>query len=64
MLNGALTEFYNADNVGLYSLLNSGSLIPFADIFGSHDFVGAGATVTSAITDYLQLGLSDLAGYF
>jgi hypothetical protein len=64
VLNGALTEFYNAFNVEDYSLLNSGSLIPFADIFGTHDFVGTGATVMGAATEYLQLGLSDLAGYF
>lgn len=65
VLNGALTEFFNADNVGLYALLNSGHLISDSLIFGPHDFVsGAGDTVSSAITDYLQLAFSDLAGYF
>jgi hypothetical protein len=64
VLNGALTEFYNAFNVEDYSLLNSGAVIPFADIFGTHDFVGTGATVMGAATEYFQLGLSDLAGYF
>jgi hypothetical protein len=62
VLNGALTEIYNAVNVEDYSLLNSGALLPVADLFGTHDFLGDG--VTAAVGEYLQLGLSDLAGYF
>jgi hypothetical protein len=62
VLNGALSEFLNASNVEDFSLLNSGALLPVADIIGTHDFLGAG--VATAVSDYLQLGLSDLAGYF
>ena len=62
VLNGALSEFLNAFNVEDYSLLNAGSLLPVADLIGTYDFLGAG--VATAVSDYLQLGLSDLAGYF
>jgi hypothetical protein len=63
VFNGALTEFANAYNVGLFALLNGGGLIDAADIFGPHvDFLEGG--VTSAITDFLQLGFSDILGYF
>ncbi len=62
VFNGALTEFFNASNVELYSLLNAGAILPDADLFGTHDFLSSG--VTTAVADYLQLGLSDLAGYF
>jgi hypothetical protein len=61
VLNGALTEFYNAGNVFDYSLLNNGALIPDSLIFGTHDFTGSVATV---IGDYLNLGFQDLVGYF
>lgn len=65
LLNGALVQFFNAENVGLYSLLNGGDKLPTDLIFGTHDFVnGAGDTVSSAVSEYLQLGFSDLAGYF
>ncbi len=62
VFNGALTQLSNAYNVELYSLLNAGGTIPLADIFGTHDFLGGG--VATAVSEYLQLGLSDLAGYF
>jgi len=65
VLNGSLTEFANAYNVELYSLLNPGAadLIPAADIFGTHaDFLNDG--VAGAVSDFLQLGTSDLLGYF
>jgi hypothetical protein len=42
--------------------LNAGALLPVADLIGTHDFLGAGGA--TAVSDYLQLGLSDLAGYF
>jgi hypothetical protein len=61
VLNGALVEFDNASNVELYSLLNGGALLPAADIFGTHAEM---ATVAASVAEYLQLGLSDLAGYF
>ena len=62
VLNGAVTEIYNAINVEDYALLNGGALLPVADLFGTHDFLGDG--VAGAVSEYLQLGLSDLAGYF
>jgi hypothetical protein len=61
VMNGALTEFFNADNVGLYALLNQGALLPDDLIFGTHDFTGSVATVMG---DYLNLGFQDLLGYF
>jgi hypothetical protein len=63
VFNGALTEFANAYNVGLFSLLDPTSTFDPADIFGTHaDLLAGGAT--SAISEFLQLGVSDLAGYF
>ncbi len=63
VFNGALTEFANAYNVGLFSLLDPTSTFDPGDIFGTHaDFLAGGAT--SAISEFLQLGVSDLAGYF
>ena len=63
VLNGALTEFFNADNVGLYALLNMGAILPDADLFGPHlDFLDG--SVSTAITDFLNLGSQDLLGYF
>ncbi|UMB71305.1 hypothetical protein [Mycobacterium paraterrae] len=63
VLNGALSEFFNASNVGLYSLLNGGDILPVADVIGTHaDFLSGG--VSSAITDFLNLGFQDLLGYF
>lgn len=72
VFNGALTEFYDAFNVGLYALFNGGDLVPAADasdfLFGSAgtiaDALADGATVSSAITDFLTNGFADLAGYF
>ncbi|UMB71306.1 hypothetical protein [Mycobacterium paraterrae] len=63
VLNGALTEFANAYNVGLFALLNGGDLIDSADIFGTHaEFLEGG--VVSAISDFVQLGFNDILGYF
>ncbi len=63
VMNGALGEFFNASNVELYSLLNGGAILPVADVIGTHaDFLTGG--VSTAVTDFLQLGLSDVAGYF
>jgi hypothetical protein len=61
VLNGALSEFYNAFNVEDYSLLNAGALLPSADIFGTHAEL---ATVAASVSEYLTLGTSDLAGFF
>jgi hypothetical protein len=61
VFNGALSEFFNASNVELYSLLNNGALLPVAEIIGNNDFTGSISTV---VGEYLQAGVSDLAGYF
>jgi hypothetical protein len=61
VLNGALTEYYNAFNVEDYSLLNNGSLLPPADIFGTH---AEATTVAASVAEYLNLGYQDLLGYF
>jgi hypothetical protein len=58
--NGALAEFFNADNVELYSLLNSGDLLPSGDVIGT----ALGTSVSTAITDYLQAGVTDLGSFF
>jgi hypothetical protein len=62
VVNGALTELLNASNVGLYSLLNGGDILPTADLFGPTDFLGDG--VTTAISEYLTLSFNDLLGFF
>jgi hypothetical protein len=63
VLNGALGEFYNAFNVGDYALINNGALLPAFDVIGTHaDFLTGG--VSTAISDFLQQGFGDLAGYF
>lgn len=72
VLNGALTQFSDAYNVGLYALLSGGELVPtdnYSDfLFGAEasilDAIGGDATVSTAITDFLSNGLADLAGYF
>jgi hypothetical protein len=63
VLNGALGEFANAYNVGLFSLLDPTGTFDPTDIIGLHAaFLDAGAT--SAIGEFLSLGVSDLLGYF
>jgi hypothetical protein len=69
VFNGAVTEFYDADNVVLGSALNDGTLdTNVADYFGSSSVIdaalGSGATETSAFTTFFDAGLADLAGYF
>ena len=72
VLNGALTQFSDAYNVGLYALLSGGELVPtdnYSDfLFGAEasilDAIGGDATVSSAITDFLSNGFADIAGYF
>jgi hypothetical protein len=63
VLNGSLGEFLNAFNVEDYSLLNAGAILPVADLIGTHTDLLNG-TVSEAITGFLQLGVSDLAGFF
>ncbi len=68
VLNGALTEFYDAYNSELYGLLNGNALIPVSDVFGSPTEIGlalgTGATDMSAANTFFDAGLADLAGYF
>lgn len=64
VFNGALTEFFNADNVGLFALLNGGDLMPAADVFGSVPADYATEGVSAAITGFLQAGFADIAGFF
>ncbi len=67
--NGALTEFYNAYNVGAYAAANGGNLdTHVADYLGSPTtdaaILGApNATVSSAEQAFFNLGLGDLKGY-
>jgi len=69
VLNGALTEFYDASNVELYALLNNGDLISGAsalnDLFGSPTEIATALgtdSVTGATSDFFSAGLADLAG--
>jgi hypothetical protein len=73
VLNGALTQFSDAYNVGLYALLSGGELVPEANygdfLFGAEASIldaigGEDATVLSAITDFMTNGFNDLLGYF
>ncbi|WIM89429.1 hypothetical protein PT015_08320 [Candidatus Mycobacterium wuenschmannii] len=72
VLNGALTQFADAYNVGLYALFTGGDLVPtesYGDfLFGAEtsilDAIGGDATVFSAIGDFLTNGFNDLLGYF
>lgn len=67
VLNGALTEFDDAYNAGLYSLLNDSNLIPSSDLFGSADTISAALATGSdagAFTTFFNAGLGDLAGFF
>jgi hypothetical protein len=66
VLNGALTEFYDASNVELYSLLNNGDLLPVADAFGSAHEIGIALgtdSVSGAASDFFSAGLADLSGF-
>jgi hypothetical protein len=70
VFNGALTEFSDAYNVELYSLLNPDAAIntiPADDLFGSAttiaDALGTG-TATGAITEFLTVGFGDLSAFF
>jgi hypothetical protein len=71
VFNGALTEFSDATNVELYSLLNNGDLISGAsaasDLFGSPSEIATALgtdSVTGAASDFFNAGLGDLAGFF
>jgi hypothetical protein len=63
VLNGAIGQFDNAYNVGLFSLFDPTGTFDPADIIGTHAaFLHDGATV--AIGEFLQQGFTDLLGYF
>lgn len=73
VFNGALTQFFDAYNVGLYALLSGGDLVPEANygdfLLGAEGSIldaigGEDATVFSAISDFLSNGFANLAGYF
>ena len=70
LFNGALGEFDDAYNVGLYALENNGAMLPAADfatdLFGNTSSLTselAGTTASQAITDLLGNAYSDLLGY-
>jgi len=70
LFNGALGEFDNAYNVGLYALENGGAFISAAG--APDDLIATGATSAALATDslygelstFFDAGLLDLAGYF
>jgi hypothetical protein len=72
VLNGALTKFDDALNVGIYALENAGSNVPLADfatdgVFGLSNTAAtdlAAETASQAITTLLGDSYSDLLGYF
>jgi hypothetical protein len=70
VFNGALTEFYDAYNVELFSSLNPSDAIasiPLGDLFGSEDGINealAFGTAAGAAGDFLTDGWNDLLGYF
>ncbi|MDT7767064.1 MAG: hypothetical protein QOI30_49 [Mycobacterium sp.] len=71
VFNGALTEFYDAYNVELYSLLNPTlaiDTIPSADLLGSSEtitdaFTNGTGSVSDVATYFFEFGANDLAGY-
>jgi hypothetical protein len=63
VFNGALTEFYDASNVELYSLLNNGDLIPAADLFGSSTSIADGLASSDPAEFFFNFGLGDLEGF-
>jgi hypothetical protein len=66
VFNGALVEFDDAYNTGLYAVLNGGALIPEADLFGSQQVIDtalATGSATGALITLYSAGFSDLLGY-
>jgi hypothetical protein len=70
VFNGALTEFSDATNIELYSLMNPTlaiSTIPAADLIGStetiQDAFANGSTASDVATYFYEFGANDLAGY-
>jgi hypothetical protein len=71
VFNGALTEWADAYNVELYSLLNPSAAIdtiPAADLIGSTEtiqdaFANGTGSVSDVATYFYEFGANDLAGY-
>jgi hypothetical protein len=71
VLNGALTEWSDAYNVELYSLLNPTAAIdtiPAADLIGSTEtiqdaFANGTGSAADVATYFYEFGANDLAGY-
>ena len=67
VFNGALTEFSDATNVELYSLLNPGvavDTIPLTDLIGSSTNIADGLAATDPAEFFFNFGLGDLSGFF
>jgi hypothetical protein len=71
VFNGALTEFDNAYNTELFSLLNPSApidTIPLADLFGSAsgitEALGTSAALGGPVGDFLTDGWNDLLGFY
>jgi hypothetical protein len=68
VLNGALTEWADAYNVELYSLLNAGAVAPATDLIGSAEtiqdaFANGTGSVSDVATYFYEFGANDLAGF-
>ena len=71
VLNGALTEWSDAYNVELYSLLNPSAAIdtiPATDLIGSTEtiadaFANGTGSASDVATYFFEFGANDLAGY-
>ena len=71
VLNGALTEWADASNIELYSLLNPTAAIdtiPATDLIGSTEtiadaFANGTGSASDVATYFFEFGANDLAGY-
>src|SRR6202035_5608070 len=68
VFNGALTEWADAYNTELYSLLNAGALIPAPDLIGSTEtiqdaFANGTGSVPDVATYFYEFGANDLSGF-
>jgi hypothetical protein len=70
VFNGALTEFSDAYNIELYSLLNPSAAIdtiPATDLIGSTETIADafanGPTASDVATYFFEFGANDLSGY-
>lgn len=71
LFNGALTQFFDANNVLLFAILNGGEQIEFEDaadyLFGSDAAIAAslaGETAWDDAANFFMAGVADLGGYF